>query len=137
MRNKKGILCCDVCKKPIEELTEEKALEDMEGHGWTNHETAQMHGCFHCGNRFDRWGQPFIYETYFAGRYKDLPDGTRKVFAGFDGVYSIRDRDEMKSGGITQKRSTTDTLCFTWKRQMEDKKQNISRNCRSYGYSMD
>ena len=101
MRNKKGILCCDVCKKPIEELTEEKALEEMEGHGWTNHDTAQMHGCFHCRNRFDRWGQPFIYETYFAGRYEDLPDGTRKVFAGFDGVYSIRDRDEMKSGGIT------------------------------------
>ena len=95
MRNKKGILVCDVCKKPIEELPEEFANQDLEGHGWSNFNTAQKHGCYHCANRFPRWGQPFIYETYFAGRFEDLIDGTRKVKFP-NGIYFIRDVKELQ-----------------------------------------
>jgi len=99
MRNKKGILVCDVCKKHIEELPEEFADNDFDGHGWSNFNTAQMHGCFHCRNRFPRWGQPFIYETYFAGRFENLPDGTRKVNFPNERylIRSVKELQEVKS----------------------------------------
>lgn len=90
-RSDKGMLRCDVCKQPIEELTPEQADEDMDGHGWSDHKTAQQHGCYHCQIRFPQFGIPFNYETYFAGRYEDLPDGTRKVFVG-QGTCFIREK---------------------------------------------
>lgn len=88
MRDRKGVLKCDICKKPIEDLTEEQAEADMEGHGWSNSRTARSHGCYHCMERFPVFGNPFVYETYFAGRFKD-EGSKRKVFVGH-GLYFER-----------------------------------------------
>ena len=59
-----AILHCETCHKRVESLTEEEALNDLEGHGWTNHETAQHIKCFDCATNYDE------YETYYAGRIK-------------------------------------------------------------------
>lgn len=92
-RSSKWVLRCDSCKQPIEELTPEEADEDMEGHGWSDHTTANQHACYHCMIRFPQFGVPFHYETYIAGRYEDQPDGTRKVFVG-NGAMFIRPKKE-------------------------------------------
>ena len=57
-------LRCEVCKRRIEVLSEEDAINDMEGHGWTNWQTANYIKCFDCANDNDS------YETYYAGRIK-------------------------------------------------------------------
>lgn len=89
-------LRCEKCRKPIEELTEEQALADMEVHGWTDWKTAHHIACYHCWERFPVFGNPFTYETYFAGRYEEQPDGSRKVFYG-NGLYFVRDKEEAEA----------------------------------------
>ena len=78
-------LRCEVCKRRVEVLSEEDAINDIEGHGWTNWQTANHIKCFDCANDNDE------YETYYAGRikrgypnryYRVLPDikgGTDKL----------------------------------------------------------
>lgn len=79
MRNKKGKLCCDICKKEIEELDEEEALADMEGHGWVDVKTAHEFLCYHCLER--QHPSIIAYETYFAGRIR-IRDGKKQILVG-------------------------------------------------------
>ena len=58
------MLRCETCNRKIQELTEEEAMNDLEGHGWTNWKTAHHIKCFDCVNQYDE------YETYYAGRIK-------------------------------------------------------------------
>lgn len=60
----KAYLKCQTCKRRIETLSEEEALEDLEPHGWTNWKTANAIKCFDCATDYDD------YETYYAGRIK-------------------------------------------------------------------
>ena len=64
-------LYCEACGKRIEALSEEEALEDLEGHGFPM-EQASHYKCFDCASQYDD------YETYYAGRIKRGHPG--KVF---------------------------------------------------------
>jgi hypothetical protein len=66
------MLKCDSCGKRIEELSEDEAIDDLPGHGWTNYQTAHSCKCFDCASDNDD------YETYYAGRIKRGHPG--KVF---------------------------------------------------------
>lgn len=60
----KTILRCETCKRRIETLSEEEALNDLQGHGWTKWETATHLKCYDCATDYDD------YTTYYAGRVK-------------------------------------------------------------------
>lgn len=66
------MLKCDVCKRRIEELSEQEAMDDLPGHGWCDYTTASSVKCFDCATSNDE------YETYYAGRIKRGQKG--KVF---------------------------------------------------------
>lgn len=77
MEGNNRVLYCDYCKARIEKLTEEEALNDLQGHGWTDHNTAEMHVCYNCA---DEYRQNIPYEAYVAGRirkgkiFRKMPD---------------------------------------------------------------
>jgi len=66
--DKYGYLRCDFCRRKIEKLSEDDALGDLIGHGWSDWRTAKKHSCYHCSERLP--DHNFPYETYFAGRYR-------------------------------------------------------------------
>ncbi len=49
IRNNKPF--CDKCKREIQALTEDDALCDIEGHGWTDWKTADKHLCYGCADK--------------------------------------------------------------------------------------
>lgn len=89
---KPKLIRCGVCGKFIEALTEEEALADMEGHGWTNMHTAHERVCYHCANRSHPSG--FDYETYYAGRVR-IVNGDIRVLVG-NGIYHTREWGEVE-----------------------------------------
>jgi len=48
---KDGKPCCDECKIELEALTEEEAIEDILGHGWSDWRTAIKHYCYQCAEK--------------------------------------------------------------------------------------
>jgi hypothetical protein len=72
------MLKCEVCKRRIEELTQEEAMEDLPGHGWSDWQTAHHIKCYDCATQYEE------YETYYAGRIKRGYPG--KVFQKFPDI---------------------------------------------------
>ena len=48
---KDGKPCCDECKRELEALTEEEAIGDIIGHGWSDWRTAVKHYCYQCAEK--------------------------------------------------------------------------------------
>ena len=87
-------LYCDFCKRRIEMLTQEQALNDLPGHGWTDWKTAHKHSCMDCPD--DLPEHNFPYETYFGQRIVSGEAGKRFMNSPLDGeeCYSMSEHLE-------------------------------------------
>jgi hypothetical protein len=112
---KDGLPFCDHCKRLLQPLTEEEALN--EGFcGWSNWHTAHKHYCHECSDKLwnppcgecethpcergrDCWANPplhiFPYETYYADPVKCVSFRTRRRY--YDQIVAGAKREEIRA----------------------------------------